>query len=526
MAATSSAPPPRSPPAGPGRHLVVDTSQQGEAAEGADRGEARPHQRPEAGTVGGVRQRHEEQAEPEARSEGEEHTPSVRRPDRVAALRRHEHDGAEGEGHAHAVGHRRPVALHQARRHGHGGRQQTGDGGDDAHRSDGEGPVEEDDADHAGQTADPADDEVVAPELAVHERQAGHHEGQADDVGPEHHRGGPGAPRGHPSAEVAHAVDDRGQEGEDRGHRTILGDRAGACGRGYGAATREPGGVRMPEARNGDVVLHYDTFGSSADPTLLFVNGLGSQCINFPEPWCEKFAAAGYQVVRFDNRDVGLSLEARRHPVRAGGHGRRTPSRCSTPSARARAHVMGLSMGGMIVQRLAIDHADRLLTMTSVMSRTGEDGYGGSAPEALAFLLAPPPTEREAYIDNHVAAIAVYGSQPEWIDEADTRARAAAAYDRCFCPDGIGRQMRAVMADPPRTDALRAVSVPTLVIHGSRDNLIDPSGGRRTAEVIPGARYVEIEGMGHDYPPAVWDQWVGIWSDFAASAVSRRGLPL
>ena len=172
-------------------------------------------------------------------------------------------------------------------------------------------------------------------------------------------------------------------------------------------------------------------------------------------------------------------------------------------------------MGGMIVQRLAIDHPDRLFTMTSVMSRTGEDGFGGSAPEALAFLSAPPAASREAYIDSHVAAIAVYGSRPEWIDEADTRARAAAAFDRCFYPAGIGRQMQAVLGDPPRVDALRDVTVPTLVLHGSRDNLIDASGGRRTAEIIPGARYAEIEGMGHDYPPAVWDQWVATWAEFA-----------
>src|SRR5207253_3384147 len=106
-----------------------------------------------------------------------------------------------------------------------------------------------------------------------------------------------------------------------------------------------------------------------------------------------------------------------------------------------------------------------------------------------------------------------------WIDDADTRARAAAAYDRCFCPAGIGRQMQAVMGDGPRADALREVTVPTLVLHGSRDTLIDASGGRRTAELIPGARYVEIEGLGHDYPPAVWDQWVATWSSFVRDAV-------
>lgn len=276
----------------------------------------------------------------------------------------------------------------------------------------------------------------------------------------------------------------------------------------------------MATARNGDVELYYEVFGSGTDPTLLLVNGLGSQCINYADAWCKRFAAEGYQVVRFDNRDVGLSskLEGERYTVADMAlDALAVLDALDVP----RAHVMGLSMGGMIVQRLAIDHPERLLTMTSVMSRTGEPGYGDSRPEALAILTAPPASSRDEYIDSHVAAIAVYGSKPEWIDDAETRARAGAAYDRCFCPAGVGRQMHAVLADGSRTEALRHVSVPTLVIHGSRDTLVDPSGGRRTAEVIPGARYVEIEGMGHDYPPAVWDQLVTIWAEFARTAAAR-----
>ena len=271
----------------------------------------------------------------------------------------------------------------------------------------------------------------------------------------------------------------------------------------------------MSTARNGDVEIHYESFGNAGDPVLVLVNGLGSQCINFDVEWCELFAAEGYRVIRFDNRDVGLSSKLDGVDYSPGDMADDVVAILDAEGID-RAHVMGLSMGGMIVQRLAIDHPDRLLTMTSVMSRTGEAGFGDSAPEALAVLTAPPARSREEYIDNHVAAIGVYGSTPEWIDDEDTRSRAAAAYDRCFCPAGIGRQMAAVMRDGSRDDALRSVQVPALVMHGDRDTLIDPSGGRHTADVIPNARYVEIEGMGHDYPRAVWKQWVTIWSGFAA----------
>ena len=277
----------------------------------------------------------------------------------------------------------------------------------------------------------------------------------------------------------------------------------------------------MPIARNGDVELHFDTFGDPTDPTLLLINGLGSQSINYADAWCERFVAEGFQVVRFDNRDVGLSSKVPHVEYTVADMALDAVAVLDAVGVE-RAHAMGLSMGGMIAQRLAIDHADRLLSLTSVMSRTGEPGYGESSPEALAALTAPPARSRDEYIQRHVEAIAVYGSDPAWVDEADTRARAAAAYDRCFHPAGVARQLRAVVADGSREEALARLTVPTLVLHGSRDTLIDPSGGRRTAEVIPGARYVEIEGMGHDYPPAVWDRWVAVWTEFVASLEGVR----
>jgi pimeloyl-ACP methyl ester carboxylesterase len=269
----------------------------------------------------------------------------------------------------------------------------------------------------------------------------------------------------------------------------------------------------MPTAHHGDVELFFEVFGSATNPTLLLINGLGSQCINYDEQWCEKFAAHGYRVIRFDNRDTGLSSKLDLRPYALRDMAGDAVAVLDTANAE-RAHVMGVSMGGMIAQRLAIDHGDRLLSLTSVMSRTGEPEYGQSSPEALAVLMAKPARTRDEYVDNQIAGSRVFGSKPEWIDEPYLRARAARAFDRCYCPAGVGRQMQAVMSDGDRADGLRTLTVSTLVMHGDRDTLIDPSGGRRTAELIPGGRYVEMEGMGHDYPVAVWDRWVETWTDF------------
>jgi pimeloyl-ACP methyl ester carboxylesterase len=275
----------------------------------------------------------------------------------------------------------------------------------------------------------------------------------------------------------------------------------------------------MSTARNGEVEIYYEVFGDIDEPTLLLVNGLGSQCINYDERWCRLFCGEGFRVVRFDNRDVGLSSKLDGVDYSLVDMGDDAVAVLDAIGCE-KAHVMGCSMGGMIVQRLAIDHSDRLLSVTSVMSRTGEPGYGESSEEALAFLMAPPASSRSAYIDRQVAALHVYGSKPEWLDDDAIRARAAAAYDRCFCPAGVARQMRAVGHDGSRAVELTKVDLPVLVLHGSRDTLIDPSGGRETAAVIPGAQYFEIEGMGHDYPPPVWPEWVRLWSDFVGRSVA------
>jgi pimeloyl-ACP methyl ester carboxylesterase len=271
-------------------------------------------------------------------------------------------------------------------------------------------------------------------------------------------------------------------------------------------------------ARNGEVEIYFESLGDPDKPTLLLVNGLGSQCVNYDTEWCRRFSDEGFRLIRFDNRDVGLSSK-----LDGGDYSLADMADDAVAVLNevkvSRAHVMGCSLGGMIVQRLAIDHPDRLRSVTSVMSRTGEPGYGDSSEAALEFLLAPLPASRADNIERQVAALHVYGSKPEWLDDVAIRTRAGIAFDRCFCPSGVGRQMKAALADGSRDEQLQKVNLPVLVIHGSRDTLINPSGGRHTAEMIPGARYVEIEGMGHDYPPAVWDQWVGVWSDFVRHAV-------
>ncbi len=185
----------------------------------------------------------------------------------------------------------------------------------------------------------------------------------------------------------------------------------------------------MATAVNGDVTIYYEAFGDAGDPTLLLINGLGSQCINYAPEWCERFAAEGYQVVRYDNRDVGLSSKLDGVTYGLTDMAADAVAVLDALCVR-RGHIMGCSLGGMIAQRASIDHPERLLSMTSVMSRTGEPDYGESSPEAVAFLTAKPAKSRAEYVDRQLAALRVYGSKPAWLDEDFIRARAAAAYDR------------------------------------------------------------------------------------------------
>ena len=293
----------------------------------------------------------------------------------------------------------------------------------------------------------------------------------------------------------------------------------------------------MAFAHNGDVRIYYETFGHRGDPPLLLVNGLGSQCINYRVEWCERFAAAGHFVIRYDNRDVGLSSKFSDASADVGGMVRtmagggevevpyRLPEMASDGLAVlddlgiGQAHVFGVSMGGMIVQTMAIESPHRLLSLTSVMSSTGDPDVGRPTEEAQRRIMAPPAQDRDGYVAGHLAGLRIWGS-PACFDEARLAANAAEAFDRCFDPAGTARQMMAIMASGSRTTALGGVGVPSLVVHGDADTLVDPSGGRRTAEAIPGARFVLIEGMGHDYPPQYWDQLVGLVSAHTGRVVA------
>jgi pimeloyl-ACP methyl ester carboxylesterase len=289
-------------------------------------------------------------------------------------------------------------------------------------------------------------------------------------------------------------------------------------------------------AHNGEIELYVETFGSPDDPTLLLVNGLGSQCISYRLELCQAFVDAGFHVVRYDNRDVGLSTKVPEPAPHYGeilealAAGRRpeVPYLLSDLADDGlavldelgveRAHVFGASMGGMIVQTMAIEHPERFLTMTSMMSTTGERDVGAPTPEALALLTGPPPLSRQDAVEAQLAASRTWGS-PDHLDEARLSDQALEAYDRCFDPAGTARQFAAILASGSRADGLRRLTVPTLVLHGDRDNLVDVSGGRRTAELVPGARLEILEGMGHDYPPAYWPTIVSLVA--AHAGVSR-----
>jgi pimeloyl-ACP methyl ester carboxylesterase len=275
----------------------------------------------------------------------------------------------------------------------------------------------------------------------------------------------------------------------------------------------------VPRARVGDIEIAYETFGRRTDPPLLLVMGLGTQMLGWPDEFCAGLADRGLFVVRFDNRDIGLSThlhDAPKPDVYAvfGGDPSTASYTLSDMAADAvglldalgieSAHVVGASMGGMIAQAVAIEHPERVRSLTSIMSTTGDRRVGDATQEAIGALMAPPARTREEAIERAVAGSRIIGSPGYELDEAAVRDRSGRAFDRAHDPLGVARQFVAVLASPDRTPGLRSLRVPTLVIHGREDPLVRLSGGQATAAAIPGSELVVIDGMGHDLPRALW----------------------
>lgn len=287
------------------------------------------------------------------------------------------------------------------------------------------------------------------------------------------------------------------------------------------------------------IELEYRTTGDPSDPVLLCVCGYTSQLISWREGYIAQLAAQGLFVVQFDNRDVGLSTKLDGQRVAPGAvltallAGESLPPVPYTLSDMAadgiglldhlgvdRAHIAGNSMGGMIVQTMAIEHPDRIASVTSIMSSTGDPRVGAPTPEARAALLAPPPPDRDDYIAAATSSM-VWASQ-KYGDPELLRQVAAEQYDRCFYPEGATRQLAAIYATGDRSAGLATLDVPMLVIHGRDDTLITPSGGERTAELVPGSRYLLLSDMGHDMPEPLWPVLAEAIGGHVRSALATR----
>ena len=295
----------------------------------------------------------------------------------------------------------------------------------------------------------------------------------------------------------------------------------------------DPGAARIETVRVGEIDLAYETFGDPSDPAILLVMGLATQMLGWPDVLCTGLAERGHFVVRFDNRDIGLSTHLTDAPPGdlmglLQGDMSSASYRLSDMAADAvglldalgieAAHVVGASMGGMIAQTMAIEHPQRLLSLTSIMSTTGDASVGGPTEAAMGALLAPPANTRDGAIDGTVAVYGIIGSPAYPFDEAEVRERAGIAYDRGHDPAGVSRQLAAILASGDRTSGLRELAVPTLVLHGDADVLVQPSGGEATAAAIPEAEHVVIEGMGHDLPAALVPELVDRIARHAAAA--------
>ncbi len=268
-----------------------------------------------------------------------------------------------------------------------------------------------------------------------------------------------------------------------------------------------------------DVTLCYETFGDPADPPLLLVMGLGMQMVGWHPDFCAELVQRGFHVVRFDNRDAGRSTHFSGRAPKIGqlvtrrfGPGQYTLGDMAADTSGlldalelAPAHIVGVSMGGMIAQTLAARHRGHVRSLVSIMSTTGHRLRGQPAAALYRPLLTPAPAGREAFLQHIERLFTLIGS-PGRADVEDLRELAALSYDRDRDPSATPRQLAAILASGNRTRELRGIRAPTLVIHGTADRLVRPSGGEATAKAIPGSRLLRIEGMGHDLPRAFWTQ--------------------
>jgi pimeloyl-ACP methyl ester carboxylesterase len=279
----------------------------------------------------------------------------------------------------------------------------------------------------------------------------------------------------------------------------------------------------MARARSNGIELEYEVIGNPADPPVLLIMGLGAQLISWDDEFVLGLARRGHFVIRYDNRDVGLSTHFSGAPAptlaevvarRAAGEPLGVAYALSDMADDAaglldhleiaRAHVVGASMGGMIAQSLAIAHPERVRSLTSIMSSTGNPALPPAKPEAMARLRMAAPAEREAYVDHMVASQRIMAGSGFPLDEPRTRALAGRLFDRAFHPEGVARHLAAILASGSRRDALADLRVPALVIHGLEDPLVPVEGGLDTHEAIAGSELLLIDGMGHALPRAIW----------------------
>jgi pimeloyl-ACP methyl ester carboxylesterase len=293
----------------------------------------------------------------------------------------------------------------------------------------------------------------------------------------------------------------------------------------------------MPEqfcTLSDDVELCYETFGDASDPAMLLVMGLATQMVGWHHEFCEQLAERGFFVIRFDNRDIGRSSK-QHYPVptlkqlllRDKRAARYTLDNMADDGfglldhlCIERAHVAGVSMGGMIAQTMAARRPDRVLSLASMLSNSGALRSGQPSPRLYPVLLKKPPKDRDAYIEHAAWVFSRIGTRD--FPRDDLRDMAAVSFDRGLNPAGSSRQLAAIIASGDRTELLRTITAPTVVIHGTKDKLVPPSGGRATAKAIPGARLVMIQGMGHDLPRGAWPRML----DALVENAARAGEPL